>query len=515
LQAQLNENIKYTNLAIKKHGLPLVSESATPIFFIGVSLPKIGYSIISRMLKDGYYVNAGIFPGVPVKNTGIRFTITKLHTFKEIDNMLEALTYHHAEVLKEENFPISKVYQAFKMKEPIEQKMEEIITIGEKQSKLQVQHVTSVIDVDKLEWDNLLGNRGTYNWDGLKLLEESFSANLKPEENWNFDYIIVRDENEKPVLVTFLTSAIWKDDMLAPEGVSVQVENKRKSLNDPYYLTSKLVSMGSLLTEGDHLYIDRTSPYWKEAMGILLEKMSVLQEKYRATGTLLRDLKQGDDEMDNYMMDNGYFKMGMPVSHVIDTFNWTNREEFVATLSSRSRRHVRRDVMDYVDKYEVTIAENLTAGEIEHLYGLYMNVKAKSLLLNTFALPYKLFENMAADPNWEIMLLNLKPEFDKREKRKPIAAVFSYVTEEKYNPMIVGLDYAFQEEFKCYKQALYRVIERTHLLRKKAVNLGFGATVEKQKYGAKLINVVAYMQAQDNFSLEVVSGMNVAEVVSV
>jgi len=39
--------------------------------------------------------------------------------------------------------------------------------------------------------------------------------------------------------------------------------------------------------------------------------------------------------------------------------------------------------------------------------------------------------------------------------------------------------------------------------------------VEKQKYGAKLINVVAYMQAQDNFSLEVVSGMNVAEVVSV
>ena len=429
--------------------------------------------------------------------------------------MLDALAFHHAEVLKEENFPISKVYQAFKMKEPVERQAEQIVTTIEKQANLFTEHSTSISGIDKFEWDNLLGNRGTYNWEGLKFLEESFKGNTESENNWEFDYLIVRDKEDKPILATFLTTAIWKDDMLAQEGVSVQVEAKRRAANDPYYLTSKLVSVGSLLTEGDHLYIDKTSPYWKEAFGILLEKMAVLQEKYKASGTLLRDLKQGDSEVDSYMMDNGYFKLGMPVSHVIDSFNWNTREEFVSTLSTRSRRHIRRDVMDYVDMYDVQIAKNLSAKELEHLYSLYLNVKSKSLLLNTFTLPYKLFKNMASHPNWEVMVLNLKPEFDKRAEQKPVAVVFCYVTEEKYNPMIVGLDYSFQDEFKCYKQALYRVIERARGLNKKAINLGFAATVEKQKYGARLVNVVAYMQAQDNFSLEVVSSMNVAEIVNV
>jgi 7-keto-8-aminopelargonate synthetase-like enzyme len=512
MQEQLRENIMFTNLAIKKHGLPLISESETPIFFVGVSLPKIGYSIIRRMINDGYYVNAGIFPGVPIKNTGIRFTVTKLHTFQEIENMVAALAHHHAEVLKEENFPISKIYQAFKMKEPIEQKIEEILAAKENQSKLGVQHAPSITSIDKQEWDGLLGNRGSYNWDGLKFLEKSFTGNETPENNWEFDYIIIRNAVGKPVLATFLTTAIWKDDMLAPDGVSIQVEAKRKAMNDPYYLTSKLVSLGSLLTEGDHLYIDHTSPLWKEAMSILLEKMAQLQEKYQAAGTLLRDLKQGDEEMDGFLMDNGYFKLGMPSSHVIDRFNWSNKEEFVTTLTTRSRRHIRRDVIDLINKYDVTIATNATAKEIAYWYSLYLNVKSKSLLLNTFDLPYQLFENIARDPNWEVMVLNLKPEYDKRLERKPVAIVLSYVTDEKYNPMIVGIDYEYQEEFKCYKQALYRVIERARVLEKKAVNLGLSASIEKQKYGAKVIEIVAYMQAKDNYSLEVVSAMNVMEV---
>ena len=511
LQEQLNENIRFTNLAVKKYGLPLVAESITPIFFVGVSLPKIGYSIISRMIEDGYYVNAGIFPGVPIKNTGIRFTITKLHTFQQIESMVTALAHHHAEVLKEENFPISKIYQAFKMKEPVDKLLEEVIAIDENKSGLEIQHTTSINEIDKKEWNSLLANRGSFDWDGLNFLERSFTGSEKPENNWEFDYIIIRDKTSKPILATFLTTALWKDDMLAPGGVSVQVEAKRKALNDPYYLTSKLVAMGSLLTEGDHLYIDRSSDLWKAAMNMLLEKMAQLQEKNQATGTLLRDLKQGDEEMDNFLMDNGYFKVGMPATHVIDTFNWSNKEEFVATLSTRSRRHIRRDVMDYADKYEVEIMQRATQSEIEHLYSLYMNVKSKSLLLNTFQLPYTLFENMISDPNWEVMTLSLKPEFDKREERKPVAVVFCYASEEKYNPMIVGIDYDFQEEYKCYKQVVYRVIERARMLGKKAINLGLSASTEKQKYGAKVIDIVAYMQAKDNYSLEVVSSINVVE----
>jgi 7-keto-8-aminopelargonate synthetase-like enzyme len=510
MQNKLKENVKFANLAVKKYNLPLIAESDSPIFFVGVSLPKIAYSIINKMMDRGYYMNAGIFPAVPIKNTGVRFTVTRLHTFKQIESMVENLAECHAQVLKEENFSMEQIYKAFKMKAPMEQKLDEMIVSAEKQSALKVQHESTILDINKEEWNSLLGERGTYDWNGLNYLENSFKDNKEHENNWEFDYLLIKDQNNKPVLATFLTTATWKDDMLSPEGVSVQVEAKRKAMNDPYYLTSKIVCMGSLLTEGDHLYVDRTSPYWKEAMSILLDKMTTLQEQRNATGTMIRDLAQGDDEMNSFLMDNGYFKIGMPDTHTVD-INWTNKEEFIERLTKWSKRHIRRDVFRHEDKYEVEVVNNASPAEIEHWYSLYRNVKGKSLLLNTFELPRKVFENMANNKNWEIITLKLKPEFDKRTERKPVVVVFSYVTAEKYNPMVIGIDYDFQEEHKCYKQALYRVLERAREQGKKVVNLGLSASIEKQKYGARPIQIVAYMQVKDNYSMEVVHAMNVMQ----
>jgi hypothetical protein len=446
-----------------------------------------------------------------MKNTGIRFTITQLHTFSQIESMIDALATCHAETLIEENFTMEQIYKAFRIKPPVEQKLEAAIIAGENLSKLNVTHTNTITAIDKNEWDRLLANRGSYNWDGLKFLEESFRDNPEPENNWIFDYVVITDALNKPVLATFLTTALWKDDMLSPEGVSVQVEAKREVIKDPYYLTSTIVCMGSLLTEGDHLYIDRNSSLWKEALNILLEKMATLQEKYNAAGTMIRDLKHGDDEMNSHLMDNGYFKIGMPDTHVLEPLNWANKEEFLGRLSKWSRRHIKRDVFRHEDKYEVEIVKSASPDEIVHWYELYGNVKKKSLALNTFMLPYKVFENMAKDPNWEVLTLKLKPDFDKREERKPVVVVFSYATPEKYNPMIIGIDYDFQEEYKCYKQALYQLLERARSISKNTVNLGLSASIEKQKYGAKPLQIVAYMQAKDNYSLEVVSSMNVLQ----
>ena len=38
---------------------------------------------------------------------------------------------------------------------------------------------------------------------------------------------------------------------------------------DPYYLTSMTFAMGSLLTEGDHLYLDRNAD-WRGALDLLM-----------------------------------------------------------------------------------------------------------------------------------------------------------------------------------------------------------------------------------------------------
>ena len=506
MQQQLHASIRYANAMIKKYELPLISESDSPIFFIGVSLPKIGYKMISRMINDGFYLNLGIFSAVPMKNTGIRFTITRNHSFKEIERMLEALSRNLKEVLSEENFTIEEIYKAFKIKNvPLEKPLELAPSIIS-ENDFEVIHAKSINQIDKRHWNDYMGERGTYNWEGMKFLEKSFANNDKPEDNWMFDYFIVKDALKNTILSTFLTTALWKDDMLSSEAVSIKIEAERKK--DPYYLTSKVLSVGSLLTEGNHLFLDKTSPLWKDALQLLLKKINQLQEEYNASSTFLRDLPQSDPEMDGYMVENGYFKIAMPHTHQIEELDWNGKEEYLQTLSKKSRKHIKKEVFKLEDRYEIQILKNPSAEELKHFYSLYLNVKGNGFKLNTYTLPFTVFENMTTSPDWEIVCLKLKPEYDTRSERQAVAVVFNFITETAYNAMIIGLDYSFQEEFKCYRQTIYRILFRARELNKKVLRLGYSASIEKRKFGATEIESVAYMQAKDNYSMEVIESMS-------
>ncbi len=513
MQEALFENIKFARLLISKHGLPLISESNSPVFFIGVSLPKIAYALVQKMLQDGFYLNLGIFPAVPMKNTGIRFTITRLHTFKQIEDMLSAFSTHFRETLAEENVEIATIYKAFKMLPPLEKKMEHILSSMNNRNGLVVRHANSITEISPSEWNRLLGNRSNFNWAGLKSMEEIFSSNIFPQDHWDFDYIIIRDLQGQPILATFLTTALYKDDMLAPEGVSLQIEKKRRA-GDPYYLTSKVIATGCLLSAGNHMYIDYSSPLWKEAMGVFLEKVSELQEKYDAQSVMIRDFPDSDSEMENFLCDNGYFKVAMPDNHVMDLLKWTQEKEYLEKLPKKSRQDIKREVLQHEHKYEVSFNSPASASEIDYFYHLYLDVYKRSLQINTFSLPYKLFEQIAKDPNWEIMTLKLKDGFDSADNGKPIAVTFSYVTENNYNAMILGMDYSYLEEYKCYKQNLFQLIRRAGKLNKSALHLGYSASQVKRKFGATPIASVAYMQTKDNYSLEVISTMNVASTVN-
>jgi 7-keto-8-aminopelargonate synthetase-like enzyme/predicted N-acyltransferase len=506
-QEQLHSSIRYANTMLKKYELPLISESDSPVFFIGVSLPKIGYKMISRMINDGFFLNLGIFSAVPMKNTGVRFTITRNHSFREIEKMVQALAKNLKEVLAEENFTIEQIYKAFKMNHVKSETQVELAPVEITETNFEVIHCKSISQIDKELWNQLLGERGSFNWDGMKFLESTFTGNDAEENNWNFDYIVIKDALQTPILATFLTASLWKDDMLAPDSVSSQIEATRK-VGDPYYLVSKVLTTGSTVTGGNHLYLDRSSALWKDALNILLKKITALQEEYHTSSTMLRDLPQGDEEVDGFMMENGYFKINMPKSHTAELTGWSTRQEFMTTLSKRMQKHIRQDVLHHEDKYELTVCKNPTPEEIQHWYQLYLNVKNKSLELNTFTLPYKMFENMAQNPNWEVLTLSLKPEFDKSIERKPVAVMLSFLTEKAYNYMMVGIDYAFQEEYKPYRQAMYQVLMRAKELGKEAVYLGYSASFEKRKVGALLVDSVGYMQAKDNFSMEVIESMS-------
>ncbi|MDX2188516.1 MAG: aminotransferase class I/II-fold pyridoxal phosphate-dependent enzyme [Bacteroidota bacterium] len=506
-QETLHENIKYCNLLIKKAGLPIVAESNSPVFFIAVSLPKIGYDMVNRMMKEGYYMNIGIFPAVPIKNTGIRFTITRLHTFEQIENMIGALAYHLPLAIEEAEFSLGKIYQAFKMPTPEEKQIENQVNSLVASSLLKTEHYKSIDFIDESRWNNLLGDRGTFTKAGLQLLEKSFIQNERPEDNWEFDYLIISDHKGIPVLATFFTTALCKDDMLAASAISKQIEHTR--LADPYYLTSKTVMMGSLLTEGEHLYLDQTNQFWKEAVKIFFDKINELQTLYKATMVSLRDFINPNTELEALLVDYGYFKVNMLDTNSLNIDKWQTESEFFETLSPRSKQHHKDDILRHIDKFETKVLTNLDAKNIEKLYHLYLNVKGKSLAINTFTLPYKVFENIATDSNWEILCLFLKNS--DKAKDQPIAVFFSFKGNNNYNPLIIGIDYDYQNDFKCYRQVQYQMILRAKYLSKKTIKMGFGAATEKRKFGAIATPTYAYMQAKDNFNLSVIASMNVLE----
>jgi 7-keto-8-aminopelargonate synthetase-like enzyme len=509
LQEELQERIKFTNLMLKKYKLPVIAENNEAVFFVGVHLPKVGYNMVRRMLDAGYYVNLGIFPAVPMKNTGIRFTITRLHTFTQIEQMIRTMATELSNALEEEGVMYEDIYKAFRIPAPEQQMLDkEVASVISQALSLKVYHYKSIRDINKDEWNGLFANKGTFDWNGLLLLENSFSNNEAPENNWQFDYIIIKElSSGKPIVATFLTTALWKDDMLSPAGISENVESRRAS--DPYYLTSKVISTGSLLTEGEHVFIDRSSSYWKDAMQLLFDNVGLLQEKYSTSSIILRDFPKSDTEMESFFIDNGFFEISMPDNNVIREMPWNNATEFYISLSKCSKAHFRKQVKRYEEQFEISVATNFTQRDIDEWYALYENVKNNSLELNTFTLPKKLFTNIAKDASWEILTLKLRTGDDKAVK-KTVAVVFSHIAGDNYIPMIIGLDYSFNKEYKIYRQALYQVVMRGKKLGKKAIHLGFSATIEKKKVGALSSPTYAFVQTKDNYNAQALATMNLA-----
>ena len=197
----------------------------------------------------------------------------------------------------------------------------------------------------------------------------------------------------------------------------------------------------------------------------------------------------------------------MPDNHVVTDLTWKDEQSFYQSLSRCNRDHLRKQVKRHQEKFEIGIAKNPTAADIDQWYALYRNVKDHSLALNTFLLPKQLFENIACNPNWEVLTLKLKSG---PGNNSTVAVVFCHCSSENYNPMIIGLDYTYNADFKVYRQALYQVVLRAKKLGKKRVNLGFSAGIEKKKLGALSSSIYAFMQTRDSYHAAILASMQVA-----
>jgi len=494
LQQELALKISYFNRLISDTQLPMISPNNSPVFFLGTAMPLTAYNLVNRLFKEGFFTNAAIYPAVPVKNTGIRITLSRHNQEYEIKALVNALEYHYPLALEETSNSHYKVLRAFGKE--VKAEPEPLI-----KPSLNLQYETSIRKIDPIIWNSMFEGNGVFDWEGLCYLEDTFTDTGFKEHDWDFHYYLISGNNGTPILATFFTFGLWKDDMMASPSISMQLEQKRKQ--DPLFLTSKVLGMGSLFTEGTHCHIDSSNPLWQDAIQLLMEQSENLYRRLNADMLVFRDFDE-DAEFNNIFHNHGFIKVNMPESCILENNDWKDVEEYASRLSIRSRRHFYEEVLPFEKAFDVVVKQDLSDDELAKARQLYTNVKNNNLAVNTFTYPEHVFRQMVTNPLWEFVLLYLKPAEHDLE-RKLVGVLFCYRnTASTYVPSLIGMDYEYTREFQLYRQLLFQAIKRARELNYQKIDFGITAAFEKRKLGATIVPKVAYIQARDNFSMEFV-----------
>ncbi len=112
-QEALQHRVDFFNKRAIDLALPLIGQSDSPIFFIGMGKPETGYQMIKKLMEQGYYANLSVFPSVSIHHTGLRIPITLHHTYKDIENLLEIVAEQLPVVLEENGVEMDSIYKAF------------------------------------------------------------------------------------------------------------------------------------------------------------------------------------------------------------------------------------------------------------------------------------------------------------------------------------------------------------------------------------------------------------------
>ncbi len=89
--ARINEQIDLTRSLLTAHHVPVVSDAQTPIWFAKVGGHKETLELVRRLKVQGFFVNAGVHPAVPLNHSGIRFAHALYHSNDHIRALVEAI----------------------------------------------------------------------------------------------------------------------------------------------------------------------------------------------------------------------------------------------------------------------------------------------------------------------------------------------------------------------------------------------------------------------------------------
>jgi 7-keto-8-aminopelargonate synthetase-like enzyme len=504
-RAHLMRLIDLFNGLATERGLPLVSPSRAPIRCLGVGTPAMAYRVTGLLREAGFFIDTATFPAVPAKRSGARVTLTAHHTEEDVTRLVDGLADALPRVLAEAGSSTQALRRAFGR----QLAGGEILPVvpDTRDGKLVLEHHRSIDAIDPAEWDAMFGDRGALAWSGLRALEEAFADRRRTprggsvtEDRWAFHYWIVRDADGTPVAATCCTAARWKDDLLSAPEVSAEVERRRAT--DPDFLTSTMVATGTLLTEGDHLYLDRGRD-WQSALRMVLAAAREVEADTEASGVVVRDVAEYDTELHDLLVAEGFLRLPLPDSWVRDV-DFTDDEDFLAGLGKKARYHQRVNVLSWTDRYKVEVIEGggapLDPELRAHLYELYRAVHARNLRLNVYPLPERILDAVLARPGWELVLLRLVdgPEL-------PVAYAVQHVGTDHVQPVFVGLDYRYVASHHAYQQTLWQAIASARRRGAARVLLGMGADLQKSRFGATPHRRFLYLQPTESYQADVLN----------
>ncbi|HLM05549.1 MAG TPA: hypothetical protein VK402_10225 [Blastococcus sp.] len=516
-QDLLLSRIRLFNRLAAEAGLPAVAGSEAPIRFVGAGVTSVAYRLTERLRGAGFFVNTAAFPAVPAKRGGARLALTTHHTEDDIAGVVAALAEHLPPAMAEEGATIEDLRRAFARQlrgrtdiQPDRPPAPQPVVPAPRPASgiLRLESARSITELDPAEWDRLLGHRGTFDAAALRTLEEVFAGRGvagRDEDAWEFCYLVVRDEDGVPVAATFLTTALWKDDMLSPAHVSREVERRRAGDAGPRFLTSPMVGMGSLLTEGEQLYLDRSRD-WQAALRMILAAARVAEDSAEAAAVVLRDLPDGDDELHTFLLGEGLIRLPVANTWVRD-LDFTDDDAFLAGLTRKHRYHQRTRVLGREGTFGVRVVDGgspeaiaLPAVVRDRLYDLYRAVHARAFELNVFPLPRRLVDAVLESPGWEVVLLSLDEHSD-----GPVAFAVQHVGAQHVAPVFIGLDYDYVASHDSYQQLLLQALRSGQRRGVQEVLLGMSADLQKARFGAQPRKHWAYVQPTETYNADVLA----------
>ncbi len=116
LQAALLDRIHHFYNVAAELKLPVLDSTESSIFFIATGKPDMTSGICRAMLNHGHYITGGVYPAVPVNNSGVRAIVSLHQTNEDITDMLQSLRIEYDRALDKRELSVETILKYYRKK---------------------------------------------------------------------------------------------------------------------------------------------------------------------------------------------------------------------------------------------------------------------------------------------------------------------------------------------------------------------------------------------------------------